>query len=194
MPFNKENAAIHGSKGGKITKPPEDVRSKNIRIAVTQVELDMIDKEAQNYELSRTEFLVRTVKRFKPDIMPEELANEVEKILELIAEDFKKLGFDAYKYCYYDYKKGSQIGITFKSSGLSFRKLYEHHALYELPNCFCINRPQFNSGDCSVHYKYEPYTLDVNILSAMAELKVWSDTMLREKTRENLEMVNTFLI
>jgi len=39
MPFNKDTAAAGGRKGGKWTKPPEDVRNKNIRLAVSSGEL-----------------------------------------------------------------------------------------------------------------------------------------------------------
>ena len=67
MPFNKENAVNYGSKGGKVTKPPGTVRDKQLRLAVTQAELDAIDEKAKAFKLSRTELIIRAVKEYNEE-------------------------------------------------------------------------------------------------------------------------------
>ena len=64
MPFDKDNAADLGSKGGKWTKPPENVRNKQLRLAVTAGELIAIDEKAKALKLSRTELIIRAVNKY----------------------------------------------------------------------------------------------------------------------------------
>ena len=61
MPFNSDNAADCGRKGGKWTKPPDNVRNKQLRLAVTANELNAIDEKAKALKLSRTELIIRAV-------------------------------------------------------------------------------------------------------------------------------------
>jgi len=65
MPFNKENAAEFGRKGGKKTKPPELARNKQIRLAVTESELNMIDEKAEKAKLSRVDLVIKAVKKLR---------------------------------------------------------------------------------------------------------------------------------
>ena len=64
MPFNKENAASLGSKGGRWTKPPESVRNKQLLLNVTQAEHDAISEKAKRLRLSKTELVVRAVTEY----------------------------------------------------------------------------------------------------------------------------------
>ena len=68
MPFNSATAAAAGRKGVKPRKDPADVRNKNIRLAVTQSELDMIDAKADAENTSRVELIVRAVKAYQVSI------------------------------------------------------------------------------------------------------------------------------
>lgn len=75
MPFDRETAAAAGKKGGKKGgkasaaarwggKDPSTIRNKNIRLAVSQDELDIIDHKAADAELSRVELIVRAVRKY----------------------------------------------------------------------------------------------------------------------------------
>ena len=67
MPFNKDNAAAHGSKGGGNRwkdKKPETVKSKMFSIKITQMEYTAItDKAAAG--LSWAELIIRAVNAYE---------------------------------------------------------------------------------------------------------------------------------
>jgi predicted HicB family RNase H-like nuclease len=67
MPFNKDNAASLGSKGGKVTKPPGAVRDKTFIVKVTQAELDAINQKAKALKLSRNELIIRAVNEYSEE-------------------------------------------------------------------------------------------------------------------------------
>ena len=64
MPFSKDTAATHGSKGGSIRwkgKIPAIKRDKQCIIKLTQAELDALTEKAKTLKLSRTELIIRAV-------------------------------------------------------------------------------------------------------------------------------------
>ena len=68
MPFSTETAHTAGRKGGKQSaavrwgdKDPKTVRNRNIRLAVSQRELELIDATAYREGVSRVELVVRAV-------------------------------------------------------------------------------------------------------------------------------------
>ena len=65
MPFNKETAAEAGRKGGMTKKAPGAVRNKPISIIITPTALKMIDDKAAAENVSRTELIIRAVKKYK---------------------------------------------------------------------------------------------------------------------------------
>ena len=67
MPFNSDNAANLGSKGGKWTKPPENVRNKTFIVKVTQTELDAINEKAKALKLSRNALIIRAVNEYSEE-------------------------------------------------------------------------------------------------------------------------------
>lgn len=68
MPFDKDNAAAHGSKGGGNRwkdKNPGTIRSKMFSIKVTPAEYDTITEKAAAAGLSRVELIIRAVEAYK---------------------------------------------------------------------------------------------------------------------------------
>jgi len=66
-PFNSENAAEYGRKGGTNSrKNPDGVRSKQVLLVVTPSEFAMMDAKAAEEGVSRVEMIVRAVKKYKP--------------------------------------------------------------------------------------------------------------------------------
>ena len=68
MPFNKDTAAAHGSKGGGNRwkdKDPATVRNKQLIVKLTEVEFDTLTEKAAVLGLSRAELIVRAVKAYK---------------------------------------------------------------------------------------------------------------------------------
>lgn len=64
MPFNSENAAAFGSKGGKATRAardPESIRSKSLVVKVTPPEYDFIRDKAVECGISKAELIVRAI-------------------------------------------------------------------------------------------------------------------------------------
>ena len=61
MPFDKESAASLGSIGGKWTKPPGTTRNKQLKVSLTQAEIDAINKKAAILRLSKAELVIRAV-------------------------------------------------------------------------------------------------------------------------------------
>ena len=67
MPFDDKSASVAGSKGGKARwrhRSPEDRRDKKITITVSQAEADTIDGKAEELNISKTELMVRAVKKY----------------------------------------------------------------------------------------------------------------------------------
>jgi len=65
MPFDKDTAATYGSKGGKWTKPPGEVRSKQLKVSLTPSEYEAIDLKATAAGLSKAELIVRAVAAYE---------------------------------------------------------------------------------------------------------------------------------
>jgi len=68
MPFNKDNAAAHGSKGGGNRwkdKKPETVKSKMFSIKITPMEYAAITDKAAAAGLSRAELIIRAVNAYE---------------------------------------------------------------------------------------------------------------------------------
>ena len=65
MPFNKETAAAHGSKGGSVRKKPDAVRNKQLKVVVSQAEYDIITVKAAAAGLSNAELIVRAVRAYR---------------------------------------------------------------------------------------------------------------------------------
>jgi len=71
MGFNSESGAKAGKKGGVARwagKDPATVRNVQLRLAVTKEEYDMITAMATKAGVSRTELLVRSVKKCKDTV------------------------------------------------------------------------------------------------------------------------------
>jgi hypothetical protein len=67
MPFTKDTASAAGRKGGKATKNPAKVRNKSVYIVITESELAMLDEKSEAEGVSRTELIVRAVKKYTPN-------------------------------------------------------------------------------------------------------------------------------
>jgi len=68
MPFDKDTAPTHGSKGGGNswkTRKPKEVRDKQLKIVITPTEYDAITEKAAATGLSNAELVVRAVKAYK---------------------------------------------------------------------------------------------------------------------------------
>jgi len=68
MPFNKNTAASHGSKGGNNRwkdKDPATVRNKPLLIKLTPTEYDTITNKAIATGLSKAELIIRAIKTYK---------------------------------------------------------------------------------------------------------------------------------
>lgn len=61
MPFDKDTAAALGSKGGKWTKPPGEVRNKQLKVSLTPAEYEAVDVKAAALGLSKAELIARAV-------------------------------------------------------------------------------------------------------------------------------------
>jgi len=70
MPYTKENAVKASKKGVAArwgNKDPATVRNRQVKITVTQSELDMMDDKAAEADLPRVELIVRAVRDYEPE-------------------------------------------------------------------------------------------------------------------------------
>ena len=68
MPFDKNTAAAHGSKGGGNRwkdKNPDTKRDKRLLITLTQTEYQIVEDKAAAMNLSKAELVIRAVKIYK---------------------------------------------------------------------------------------------------------------------------------
>ena len=70
MPFNRDNAATFGSKGGLNRwkdKDPETKRDKKLLVTLTQTEYNMVAEKAEELNLSKANLVIRAVMEYKED-------------------------------------------------------------------------------------------------------------------------------
>lgn len=70
MPFNSENAAAAGRKGGPNRwrgKDPATNRNVAISIKVSKAEFDAINQKASDMRISRAELIVKAVEEYKAE-------------------------------------------------------------------------------------------------------------------------------
>ena len=68
MPFNKDTAAEHGSRGGGNSwenRKPAELRDKQLKIVVTKTEYTAISEKAADLGLSKAEFVIRAVNAYE---------------------------------------------------------------------------------------------------------------------------------
>ena len=74
MPFDSKTASTAGKIGGRRgaakrwgNKDPVTIRNKSLRLVVTHEEFDMMNVKAAAEGISRTELIVRAVRRYKSE-------------------------------------------------------------------------------------------------------------------------------
>lgn len=68
MPFSKDTAAAHGSKGGGNRwkdKDPDTKRDKRLLVTLTAAEYQTVEDKAAEMGLSKAELVIRAVRAYK---------------------------------------------------------------------------------------------------------------------------------
>lgn len=69
MPFDANTGPAAGRKSAAArwgNKDPASVRNRQVKLTITQAELDMMDAKAAETGVSRVELVVRAVRDYKP--------------------------------------------------------------------------------------------------------------------------------